>query len=62
MFSSHTNSTYYIGTKVKEISTGKEGKVYAINVLRTIGLRIVFNDKTKKAYFGDQLSNLIIIT
>ena len=62
MFSSHTNKTYYIGTRVREISTGKEGRVYTINILGCTGIRVIFDDNTKKGFFGSQLNNLEIIT
>ena len=61
MLSVHTNKVYYIGTKVLDINTNKEGEVYRINVLGTNGLRVVYKDNTKKAYFGNQLLNLVII-
>lgn len=61
MFSNKTSQTYYIGTKVKDKETGKIGIVYKINILRTEGIRIKFNDNTKKAYFGDQLCCLEIV-
>ena len=61
MYSSHTDKVYYIGTKIRDTSTNKEGKVYKINVLGTNGIRVVFKDNTKKGYFGSQLLNLIII-
>ena len=62
MYSSHTDKTYYIGTQVKEISTGKIGTVYQINILGTNGIRVRFTDNTKKGYFGSQLLRLEIIT
>lgn len=61
MFSSHTNKTYYIGTKVREISSGKIGIIYNINILGSNGLKVRFSDNTKKGYFGSQLNNLEII-
>lgn len=61
MFSTITNSTYYIGTKVREIKSGKEGIVYKINVLNTNGITVRFNDNTKRGYFGNQLLGLEII-
>ena len=61
MFSTITSKTYYIGTKVKETSTGKKGTVYNINVINSNGIRVQFADNTKKAYFGNQLLGLEII-
>lgn len=62
MFSSHTNLVYYIGTKVKDINTGEKGVIYQINTLNTNGIKVKFNDLSKKGYFGIQLTNLVIIT
>lgn len=62
MFSSHTNTIYYIGSRIRDINTNNEGKVYAINVLGTNGIRVLFDNNTKKAYFGNKLLNLVIIS
>lgn len=62
MLSTHTNKVYYIGTKIRETSSNKEGVIYRINVLGSTGIRVIFNDNTKKAYFGNQLLGLVIIT
>lgn len=62
MLSSHTNKVYYIGTKVKDLKTNQIGTVYQINILGSNGIRVVFNDTTKKGYFGIQLLNLEIIS
>lgn len=66
MFSPHTNKIYYIGTKVKDNRNNLIGEVYELNVLKTIGIKVRFTDKigkvSKKAYIGDQLTNLTIIS
>ena len=62
MFSSVTNQTYFIGTKVRDIKTGKVGVVYQVNVLRSNGIRVKFSDKSKKGYFSTQLLGLEIIS
>ena len=61
MFSTITSKTYYIGTKVKETSTGKIGTIYRINILNSNGIRVQFEDKTKKGFFGNQLLGLEIV-
>ena len=62
MESSDKTKTFYVGTRVQDTRTLKYGTVYAIKVLGTNGIRVRFDDFTKKGYFNDQLSNLIIIT
>ena len=60
MFSPVTNKTYYIGAKVREISSGKIGQIYQVNVLNSNGIRVKFGD-CKKAYFGNQLLSLELL-
>lgn len=62
MYSSITNSNYYIGTQVKDIYLNKYGIIYAINVLGTNGIRVRFSDNTKKVYFNSQLLDLEIVS
>jgi len=61
MYSSHTSKVYYIGTKVRHLITNKEGIVYEINVMGTNGIKVLYEDNTKKGYFGNQICNLLII-
>jgi len=61
MYCNHTDKVYYIGTKVRDLTTNKEGTIYKINVLGTNGIRVLFSDNTKKGYFGTQICNLLII-
>lgn len=61
MLSTITEKIYYIGTKVKDLKTNKVGIVYKINVLGSNGIRVKFDDNTKKAYFGIQLCDLEIV-
>ena len=61
MQSPTSTKTFYIGTRVHDPVIKKYGTVYAINVLGTNGLRVRFDDNTKKGYFNQQLENLVII-
>ena len=62
MFSPITNKIYYIGNKVRDKKSGKEGIIYQINVLGSSGIRVKFDDNTKKGFFSNQLLNLDIIS
>ena len=62
MFSPCTNLIYYIGARVKDNNTLKEGCICQINTLGTEGIRVLFDDTTKRVYFCFQLMQLTIIS
>jgi len=52
MQSSETGLIFYLGTRVKDTRDNAVGTVYGLKILGSDGIRVKFDNGTKKVYFG----------